>query len=77
MKAILEFDLNDPDDIASHVRAVMADKAFCAIHDYTNFLRNYAKGDLPDEQHEILVILADEFHECLANWSIDVDKMLE
>jgi len=77
MKAKLEFDLNDPDDRASHVRAVMADKAFFAIHDYTNFLRNHAKGDLSDEQHETLIILAEEFHECLANGSIDIDKMLE
>ena len=77
MKAILEFDLNDPDDRASHVRAVIADKAFCAIHDYINFLHKQAKGDLTDEQHETLSILANEFHECLANWSIDIDKMLE
>ena len=77
MKAILEFDLNNPDDRASHVRAVMADKAFFAIHDYNEFLYKHAKGDLTDEQHETLSILANEFHECLANWSIDVDKMLE
>lgn len=77
MKAILEFDLNDPDDRASHVRAVMADKAFFAIHDYSEFLYKYAKGDLTDEQYETLSVLANKFHECLSNRSINVDKMLE
>jgi len=77
MKAILEFDLNDPDDRASHVRAVMADNALFAIHDYNEFLYKHAKGDLTDEQYETLSVLANKFHECLANRSIDIDKMLE
>ena len=77
MRAILEFDLNERDDRDSHVRAVMADKAFFAIHDYNDFLYKHAKRDLTDEQHETLSILANKFHECLTNRSIDIDKMLE
>jgi hypothetical protein len=77
MKAILEFDLNDPDDRASHVRAVMADKALFAIHDYNEFLYKHSKADLTDEQYETLSVLANKFHECLTNRSIDIDKMLE
>lgn len=63
MKAILEFDLDDPSDRNSHKRAISADNAYIALHEIDNMLREYVKYGkgissgssyaLPDGYHTI------------------------
>jgi hypothetical protein len=63
MKAILEFDLEDPYDKLSHRRAVNATNAYIAMHEFSNILRQYTKYNheigpgskwaLPDGYHEL------------------------
>jgi hypothetical protein len=43
MKAILEFDLDDPSDKRSHKRCINATNAYIAMHEFDNLLRKYIK----------------------------------
>lgn len=43
MKAILEFDLEDPSDRKTHARCVNATNAYIAMHEFGNILRQYTK----------------------------------
>lgn len=45
MKAILEFDLEDPSDKLSHRRCTNATNAYIAMHEFSNILRQYLKYD--------------------------------
>jgi len=61
MKAILEFDLEDPSDKLSHRRCTNATNAYIAMHEFSNILRQYLKYDkdispgskwaLPEDYH--------------------------
>lgn len=61
MKAILEFDLEDPSERLSHRRCINATGAYIAIHEFDNILREYIKHNhdiqpgskwaLPDGYH--------------------------
>lgn len=63
MKAILEFDLEDPYDKLSHRRSINATNAYIAMHEFSNILRQYTKYNheispgskwaLPDGYHEL------------------------
>jgi hypothetical protein len=43
MKAIIEFDLEDPSDKLSHRRCINATNAYIAMHEFDNLLRKYIK----------------------------------
>lgn len=43
MKAILEFDLDDHDDINAHKRAISATNAYLVLFDLDNYLRSELK----------------------------------
>ena len=75
-KAILEFDLTDNDQKLSHLRAVMADKLFFAIHEYRNVLRNYGKGDLTDDEYKAFEHLQSRFYQCVNEETIHLMDML-
>lgn len=43
MKAILVFDISDPEDSREHKIAINAGKAFRVISDFENYMRNLSK----------------------------------
>lgn len=52
MKAILEFNLNEPDERDAHKRAVKADDLLSAIRAYDNWLRSEIKYSA---HHELII----------------------
>jgi hypothetical protein len=79
MKAILEFDLNEPDDQTSHLRAILAlDMAIC-LWDIDQYLRSQTKynEELTQEAHDALDKARDEFYRILNERGIDLDKILK
>jgi len=80
MKAILEFDLDNPDDQGAHLRAVQAlDLALC-LWDMDQYLRaqtKYAPDSMPQEAYDALDAARDKFYEILNDHGIDMDKILK
>jgi hypothetical protein len=77
MKAILEYDLNDPEDKAAHYRAIMSLEMAIAINETYNLLRARVKyGEHSDEVHEQLNLLKIEFHQILHQNNLIIDNLL-
>lgn len=76
-KAILEFDLSDPDDDALFNRAAKATNAYIAMHNFDQYLRNSIKySDLSVEELETYTIIRENFHDTLESAGINLDKDL-
>ena len=71
-KAILEFDLNDPDDAANHLRAISAMRLCMAISDFDDWLR----AKIKHEGREDLEPVREAFNECLYDNAINMDELL-
>lgn len=78
-KAILEFDLNDHEDQATHLRAIKAlDMALC-LWDIDQYLRaqtKYAPDSMPEEVYEALNKAREEFYRILNDHDVNLDKLL-
>ena len=78
MKAILEYDLNNPDEQTAHLRAIMSLKMAIAIHEMANLLRSKVKyGDDSQEVYEALDALREEFHDILVENDLIIDNLLQ
>lgn len=74
MKAILEFNLNEPDDRESHKRAVKVDSLYAAIEDFDQYLRSQIKyTDQTQEVYDKLDEVRETLHNKLAEneWNLD------
>jgi len=79
MKAILEFDLNEPDDQTAHMRAVKATKLAVALWDIDQYLRNqtkYAPDTMSSEVYDALESAREELRVIMSTHSIDLDELL-
>lgn len=80
MKAILEFDLDNPDDQSAHMRAVKAlDLAIC-LWDIDQYLRaqtKYAPDSMPQEAYDALSEARERFYQILNERGIDMDEILK
>jgi hypothetical protein len=77
MKAILEFDLNDSDDIQAHLRCVKALDLVLFIFKIEGELRGKLKhGNLSDCQYEILDKFRDEFYQEMNQRGINIDELV-
>lgn len=80
MKAILEFDLDNPDDQSAHMRAVQAlDMAIC-LWDIDQYLRaqtKYAPDSMPEDVYVALSEAREKFYQILNERGIDLDKILK
>lgn len=79
-KAILEFDLNEPDDREAHKRAVKSLDLVLALWDIDQYLRSQIKyGDeieLTDEQFTTLDETREKLHSILREYNISFDELL-
>lgn len=74
MKAILEFDLNDPYEREAHKRAVNVDGLYAAIEDFDQYLRSQIKyTDQTQEVYDKLDEVRETLHNKLAEneWNLD------
>ena len=77
MKAILEFDLNEPDDREAHLRATLSLDMALAIWDMQQEFRSRIKyGQLSDEEYRVTEDLKDRFYQILNEKGIDLEKMM-
>lgn len=80
MKAILEFNLDEQDDRAAHLRAVKALDMAIALWDMEEYLRRqtkYASDLMPIEVYKNLEEVRDKFREIMSERSIDIDELLK
>lgn len=80
MKAILEFNLDEQDDRAAHLRAVKALDMAIALWDMEEYLRRqtkYASDLMPIEVYKNLEEVRDKFSEIMSERSLDIDELLK
>jgi hypothetical protein len=76
-KAILKFDLSDPDDRLDHMKAVKANDAFLALWNISDKYRSLLKhGDLSDDKYEVVENLYKEFFEEMESQGINLDELI-
>lgn len=72
MKAILKFNLSDPDDQMDFHRATHALNMAVAIHEYDQWLR----GEYKHGENEAAYAFRKKFREYLSDNDIDIDRLL-
>lgn len=80
MKAILEFNLDEGDDKAAHLRAIKALDMAIALWDMEEYLRRqtkYASDLMPIEVYKNLEEVRDKFREIMSERSLDIDELLK
>lgn len=77
-KGILEFDLNDPDDINDHKIAVRAHDILMVLWTVDQYIRGELKYNesLPSDAYEALEKLRDELRENMANRGLSFDDLI-
>ena len=80
-KAILKFDLSDPDDRLEHIRAVNADNMAFAIWEIVFNLKKTIERELESAQElsdfDILDKTFEHIHDILDGYSIKIDDLVE
>jgi hypothetical protein len=80
MKAVLEFNLEDAFDEASHMRCVKAKDRALALWDIEQLLRaktKYAPDTVSEDIVNALQEVRDELREIMSNYNIDLDELLK
>ena len=87
MKAILEFDLEDPSDKLSHRRCTNATNAYIAMHEFGNILRQYLKYNkdispgsiwtLPEGYHYLTEKESELIQHVIRRISVEYNDILE
>ena len=77
MKATLEFDLEDPDDIVSHIRSVKALDLSICLTEIRQELRSKLKyEDLSDHDTNLYECMQEKFFEILEDNNINLDELV-
>jgi hypothetical protein len=75
-KAILEFDLSDPDDRADHQKSVKATDAFLALWDISQLFRKQLKyGDLDQATYNKIEAMSEDFYDTLNQYGISMNMI--
>ena len=80
MKATFEFDMNDPDDVMSHLRMTKSLDMASALWDILlnskkGFQYNIEAGKYED-QYDLLDAVYDMLHEEMRNKNIDIEELI-
>ena len=77
-KAILEFDLSNPEDIQDYKRVNKALDMAVALWDIDQYLRSETKynENLTQDAYDALATARDKFYEILNERNIDMDEIL-
>lgn len=77
MKATLEYNLDEHDDVTAHLRAVKSLSMALAINDICEMFRSKEKyGDYSEEVYNTICDLRQEIHELINSYSINLDELL-
>lgn len=78
-KAILEFDLNEPDDRMEHLRAVKSLSLASAIWDITHNTKKgleWAMEGKEMDKYEVLDMVFDKIYEILEDNNINIEELI-
>ncbi len=78
-KAILEFDLNQPEDLQEHRRVIKSTELALAIWDIVYNTKKGLEWSLEGKEvdkYETLEIVYDKIHEILNQYHIDIDDLI-
>ena len=77
-KAILEFDLRDPEDVEVHKRVIKSLDLVLALWDIEEYLRSQTKynDNLSKEAYDALDKAREEFYNILKNRNISFDELI-
>lgn len=76
MKAIIEFNLDEPDDIEAHKRFTNLNAVYIALWEFDQEMRNqikYNSQDYNGDQLEALDKLREKFHKIMNDNQIKID----
>ena len=73
MKAILEFDLNEPDDIIAHKRCVKALDLTLALWDIDQYLRSESKY----KDNEMAQEIREKMSEIMGEYGLTFDNLIQ
>ena len=80
MKAKLEFDLNDPDDRMSHLRAVKSLDMASALFDITRLKKQVERRFEADtteyDSFDVIQDVFDRIYQVLSDNNIDIDELI-
>ena len=77
MKAILEFDLNDRDDIVAHYRCVKSIDLAMALWDLNGEIRSKLKyGELTDTEYSIYEKIKNTLTDIMEERGINLDHLI-
>jgi len=78
-KGILEFDLNEPDEVMAHMRCVKSLDLALTLWDMDEYLRGetkYAPDSMSSEVYGVLKDVRSKLHEIMSKHSIDLDELI-
>ena len=78
-KGILEFDLNDQDEVMAHKRCVKSLDIILALWDLDQSLRSktkYAPDSLPQDKYDAYQEIRDELRELMLNHNVSFDELI-
>lgn len=76
-KAVITFDLSDPDDREDFMKATKASDMASCLFAIQNLMRSYRKReDLSDEVDDAVDKLTDELCDLYNDFGIDLDKLI-
>ena len=77
MKATIEFNLDNPEDVSAHKRCVKALDMALALNDILNMFRNKLKyGELTGDEYDTVEKIRDEIREILDSNNISMDELI-
>ena len=78
MKATLEFNLEESEDMQSHLRCVQSVHLCLALYDIEAWLRSELKhnDNFTKEQYDVLENARDKYFEILSSHGIDLDNLI-
>lgn len=81
MKAILEFDLNDPDDTVAHLRAVKALDMDLVLWEMTHNTKKGIEWKIESQEikdpYEVLDIIMEKLYEEMNDRGIIIDELIQ
>lgn len=79
-EAILKYDLNDPDDVMSHKRAVKSLDLALALWDITHNTKKSLEWSMEGKEmdkYDALEMIYEKLHEIINEHNIDLDDLIQ
>jgi hypothetical protein len=79
-KAILEYNLNDPDDVMAHKRAIKSLDMTLVLWEIIHNTKKSLEWSMEEKEmdkYDALEMVYEKVHETLSNYNIDLDELIE